>query len=336
MEYIDEMKATGISREQLCEILMINTRRVRRWRQNFVKQGNYADCRKGPTISYNKLNEHEIHEITIMAKDDKYSNLSHRELAIRGNDEKRVFASKSTFYRILRDLGLIFSRNTRKSAKKKVPAPKIKEIADVPNRVWSWDFTYVWTGTEWIYLLCILDVFSRKLMNWIVTRTMTDDVALQLWNDTLCHYELFDPESRPVPLWSFSDHGSQMTSKDTKKFFEGMDIPMVYARYNVPEDNGIHESFHKTLKHDKNMGYYYWKVSSVDNLNVYMTDFELYYNDNRVHSGIGDVTPNQMYYGLANDIKLKRRVLWEGAIKKRIENNRKVKTKKLNKEKRVA
>ena len=174
-------------------------------------------------------------------------------------------------------------------------------------------------------------------MSWRVTRVMTDDVAIQLWEDTLHHYKLFDPAVRPVPLWSFSDHGPQMTSGDTKKFFKDMKIPMAYSRYKVPEDNGIHESFHKTLKHDKNMGYYYWKVASEDDLEAYMRDFAPYYNANRTHSGIGDVTPDQMHQGLANDIQRKRRKNWQKAITKRQAANRKAnKLRNLRKEKRAA
>jgi len=336
VEFIGEMKEEGLSRERTCAVLMLPTRRVRRWRENFAERGTFEDLRSGPAVPYNKLNESEIQEIDAMSGDEKYSDLSHRELAIKAQDEKRVFASKSTFYRRLKALGRMAAQKARKSLKKKIPAPKIKEIATAPNRVWSWDFTYVWTGVEWIYLICILDVYSRKLMSWLVTRVMTDDVAIELWEDTLHRCGLFDPDSRPVPLWSFSDHGSQMTSKDTKKFFKEADIPMAYARYNVPEDNGIHESFHKTMKHDKNMGFYFWKVSSEYDLVAYMEDFEPYYNTRRYHSGIGDVTPDQMYNGTANDIKRKRREEWDKAIKKRQKNNRKQGFKKSNKEERAA
>jgi len=333
MEFISEMNMEGISKERVCEILMLSSRRVRRWKRSFSETGSLEDLRKGPSIPRNKLNSGEIQEIAAMAADQKYSDLSHRELSIRAQDEKRVFASKSTFYRVLKALGLIGKQESRTGEKKKVPAPKIKDIANAPNRVWSWDFTYVWTGGEWIYLLCILDVYSRRLMSWVVTRSMTDDVAIDLWEDTLHHYGQANPAERPVPLWSFSDHGSQMTSNDTKKFFKGMKIPLVYARYKVPEDNAIHESFHKTLKHDKTTGYYYWKVASVEDLIAYMKKFEVFYNSIKTHSGIGDVTPDQMHKGLANVIWKKRRAGWKKAIKEREENNRK---ENLEKEKKAA
>jgi len=330
------MKEERFVRERTCAVLMVSPRRVRRWRENFAERGNFEDRRSGPAVPYNKLNESEIQEIDAMSSDEKYSELSHRELAIKAQDEKRVYASKSTFYRRLKALGRMAAQKVRRGCKKKFTALKIKEIATVINRIWTWDFTYVWTGYEWIYLICILDVYSRKLMSWRVTREMTDDVALELWEDTLHRYELFDPDARPVPLWSFSDHGSQMTSKDTKKFFKDAGIPMAYARYNVPEDNGIHESFHKTMKHDKNMGFYFWKVSSEDDLIAYMEYLEPYYNTKRNHSGIGDVTPEQMYDGTANDIKRKRREGWGKAITERQKNNKKQDSKQSKKEKRAA
>lgn len=336
IKFIDEMSMHKMSKERVCEILRISSRRVRRWKRKFSETGSFEERKKGGAIPRNKLNACEIREIAAMAADEKYSNLSHRELSIRAQDEKRVFASKATFYRVLKALGLIGKQTNRTGEKKKVPAPKIRDVANAPNRVWSWDFTYVWTGMEWIYLLCILDVHSRRLMSWVVTRSMTDDVAIELWNNTLHHYGLFDPAQRPVPLWSFSDHGSQMTSKDTKKFFKGMKIPLVYARYKVPEDNAIHESFHKTLKHDKTMGFYYWKVASVEDLISYMKDFEVFYNSKKTHSGIGDVTPNQKYNGLANAIRKKRNTGWKKAIKTREENNRREQLKKSKKEKKAA
>jgi len=337
VKFIDAMKEEGFSREWVCDVLLIPSRRVRRWKDNFADSGDYQDRRRGPGVPHNRLNKNETDEIAAMAENEKYSGLSHRELAIRAQDEKRVFASKSSFYRVMKALGLIGKRQVRRSRKEKVAAPKIGDVADEPNRVWSWDFTYVWTGTEWIYLICILDVYSRRLMSWLVTRVMTDDVAIQLWEDTLHQYGLFDPAARPIPLWSFSDHGPQMTSADTTKFFKDMEIPMAYSRYRVPEDNAIHESFHKTLKHDKNMGYYYWKVASEEDLEGYMQNFAVYYNTNRTHSGIGDVTPDQMHRGLANDIQQKRRNSWKQAIAKREEKNKRTnKLRKITKEKRVA
>ena len=67
-----------------------------------------------------------------------------------------------------------------------------------------------------------------------------------------------------------------------------------------------------------------------------METFAIHYNTNRTHSGIGDVTPEQMYNGLANDIQRKRRKGWDKAIRERQKNNKKNKLHKIIKEKKVA
>ena len=323
-KFLEERKKAGFSIEDTCRILQVNSRRLRRWKELEVERGSMEDMRQGPKNPLNRLTLREITWITSMGVDAKYSHLSYREACIKARELDIVHASFSSFYRVWKSLGLINGcfRKSGHVSNRKVPAPKIKEIANCPNRVWSWDFTYVWTGSSWLYLLCILDVYSRRLMSWKVCERMTDDVAIELWDETLLRYNLFLESFRPCQLISFSDHGSQMTSNDTKDFFEKMKIPMEYARYKVPEDNSIHESFHKTLKHDKNFEYYFWKVSSKVELEVYMENMEKIYNYERYHSSLGYTTPNQMYMGESQKIIAKREAKNREARLNRIKFNK--------------
>jgi len=75
--------------------------------------------------------------------------------------------------------------------------------APAPNRKWIADFTYIWTAEGWLYVAAVLDLFSRRVVGWSMSATMTaqfvtDALVMAIWR-----------RGRPEALLHHSDRGSQ-------------------------------------------------------------------------------------------------------------------------------
>ncbi len=75
--------------------------------------------------------------------------------------------------------------------------------ADLPNRKWLADFTYVWTAEGWLYVAAVLDLFSRRIVGWSMkaerdATLVMDALMMALWR-----------RGRPSTLLHHSDQGSQ-------------------------------------------------------------------------------------------------------------------------------
>ena len=83
--------------------------------------------------------------------------------------------------------------------------------APAPNRKWVADFTYIWTAEGWLYVAAVLDLFSRRVVGWSMSATMTaelvtDALVMAIWR-----------RGRPRELLHHSDRGSQYTSEQCQR-----------------------------------------------------------------------------------------------------------------------
>ncbi len=79
-------------------------------------------------------------------------------------------------------------------------------VADVPNRKWAGDITYIWTSEGWLYLAVILDLHSRRVVGWAVSDRMKKDLAIRALDMAV---RLRQP---PEGCLFHSDRGSQYCS----------------------------------------------------------------------------------------------------------------------------
>jgi hypothetical protein len=90
--------------------------------------------------------------------------------------------------------------------------------APAPNCKWIADFTYIWTAEEWLYVAAVVDLFSRRVVGWSMSATMTaqlvtDALVMAIWR-----------RGKPRALLHHSDRGSQYNSEPFQRlepsFFE--------------------------------------------------------------------------------------------------------------------
>ena len=246
-----------------------------------------------------RLLPNEKEDIIKLAKDDKYMDLSHRQLSVVASESTDLEASASSFYRVMKKERLMEDRQRR--TKTPQPRPEIKP--DGPNQVWSWDLTYIVLGPSFVYLFAIIDVFSRKIVGWHLGFNARLESMKKAWDNALGNEDLIGVSGAPKLPTALSDHGVQMAKKTAKQFFKDLGIKQLFARYQTPQDNAWIESWFRILKYD---WLRYKDYVSFDQLKAIIRQFIVVYNTQRYHGAIGYVTPEQKHTGQAKQILKER------------------------------
>src|SRR6267378_1416268 len=114
--------------------------------------------------------------------------------------------------------------------------------ATTPNKVWLADITYIPTGEGWLYLAVVLDMFSRKVVGWAMSATITKEL-------TIAALEMAVSQRRPGPgLLHHSDRGSQYAAHAYRHLLERSNMLCSMSRKGDCWDNAPMESFFGSLK----------------------------------------------------------------------------------------
>lgn len=153
---------------------------------------------------------------------------------------------------------------------------------------WHIDFSYIKICGSFYYFVSILDGYSRRILNWRLCDTMEGINAEVLVTETK---ELY-PEAKSPRL--ISDNGSQFISKEFAELLFVLEIGHTFTRSCHPQSNGKLERFHRTFKteHTRRSAY----VNDAD-ARIRMGLWLAYYNSGRLHSAIGYLTPDDVFYG---------------------------------------
>ena len=155
--------------------------------------------------------------------------------------------------------------------------------ATQPNRKWIADFTYIWTAEGWLYVAAVIDLFSRRVVGWSMSATMTaqlvtDALLMAIWR-----------RGKPDALLHHSDQGSQYTSEQFRQLMADNGVTCSMSRSGNVWDNAAMESFFSTLKTERTARKVY---RSRNQARADIFDFiERFYNAKRRHSTIGYLSP---------------------------------------------
>jgi putative transposase len=154
-----------------------------------------------------------------------------------------------------------------------------------PNRVWAADITSCWTGSGWVHVAIVMDLYSRRLVGWAMHGLMTERLVV----DAL---EMAVMRRQPTgPLIHHSDQGSQYQSHLFRTKLREYGITLSMSRRGNCWDNAPVESFFKTLKNElQNDARFKTREEARAQLFDYM---EVFYNRQRLHSTLGYVSPTQ-------------------------------------------
>jgi Transposase and inactivated derivatives len=155
--------------------------------------------------------------------------------------------------------------------------------APAPNRRWIADFTYVWTTEGWLYVAAVVDLFSRRVVGWSMSATMTaqlvtDALMMAIWR-----------RGKPDALLHHSDQGSQYTSEHFQRLMADNGVTCSMSRSGNVWDNAAMESFFSTLKTERTARKTY---RTRDQAKADVFDYiERFYNPKRRHSTLGYLSP---------------------------------------------
>lgn len=170
-------------------------------------------------------------------------------------------------------------------------------FADKPSQKWVGDITYIYTSeTGWTYLAIVMDLFDLKVVGWSYGLNMTDELVIDAFNKALINRGL---EKNGI---FHSDRGSQYTSNDYEDLLSTLTIKHFYSKKGYPYDNASMESFNAILKKEEvNVNSY----RTFEEAKLVIFEFiESWYNNKRIHSTLGYITPNQKYNNYITALKI--------------------------------
>jgi putative transposase len=215
----------------------------------------------------------------------------YRRLTYTMIDEDIVAVSPSSVYRVLKNAELLNRWNRKASKKGDGFTQPLK-----PHEHWHIDISYINISGTFYYLCSILDGFSRHIVHWEIRERMTEmDVEIILQRG----HEMF-PDASPRII---SDNGPQFIAKDFKEFIRVSGMTHVKTSPYYPQSNGKLERYHKTIK---STCIRVKTPLSLQDARRVVTEFVTHYNNQRLHSAIGYVTPKDKLEGRADTIHTQR------------------------------
>ena len=158
------------------------------------------------------------------------------------------------------------------------------------NRAWVGDITYVATGEGWLYLACVMDLASRRIVGWSMSDRIQQDLVCQALKSA--YWQRKPPEG----LIMHSDRASQYAGDSHRQLIQDYGMIQSVSRRANCWDNAAMESFFKTLKVERihQLRYDTRALAKID-----LVDWiEGFYNQRRMHSSIGYKTPVDAEYSL--------------------------------------
>ena len=154
-----------------------------------------------------------------------------------------------------------------------------------PDQAYVSYITYIWTQEGWLYLAVVIDLFSRKVVGWSMSSSMTaqlvcDALTMALW------------QRKPkAGLLHHSDRGSQYASRQFRQLLKTHRVTGSMSRKGDCWDNAVVESFFGTLKQERvQWRHYQTRHAAQQDILQYIT---MFYNSQRLHSYLDYRSPSQ-------------------------------------------
>jgi putative transposase len=201
-----------------------------------------------------------------------------------------IFCSRKRVAHLMRQHRLVGCRphhrlHTTQRDPQAVPAPNWLNQdfhSPAPDRKWVADMTYIATAEGWLYLACVLDLYSRQIVGW----AMADRMDTALVQSAL---EMAVRRRRPAQgLLHHSDQGSQYTSELYRQCLAKYQCQESMSRVGNCYDNAVMESFFATLKAECAIQPFASRAQARSAIFEYI---EAWYNRVRLHSSLGYLSP---------------------------------------------
>ena len=309
LEIIRTVEESDLPVKRTLDQLQVSRSSFYRWYKTYVEHGAEGLTPRPSSRGqfWNRIPDSERERVVEVALEKP--ELSARELAWHITDSEGWFISERSVYRILRDYDLLTS-----------PAYIVMSAADRfqhqtrrVHELWQTDFTYFKViGWGWFYLSTVLDDYSRYIVTWKLRTSMSADDVKATLDDALTKtgVERVKVHHRPRLL---SDNGPCYISEELKEYLAEKDMQHTRGKPYHPQTQGKIERYHRTMKNVVKLRNYYLS----EELERELARFVDYYNNERVHESLDNVTPADVYHGRHRQILQARELLKMQTLRRR-------------------
>lgn len=198
--------------------------------------------------------------------------------------------SRKRVRRLLKIMGLetIYPKPKfkRKKSKEETVFPYLLDNIAVtePDKVWATDITYIRMKNGWLYLVCVLDWYSRYVLSWEISNTMDSGFAIKALESAL---------RISVPQIFNSDQGSQFTSYDFIQVLKNHGVRMSMVGKGRCWDNIFVERLWRTVKYEE---VYLKDYVDFKEARQNLKEYFHFYNNERVHQSLDYKRPCELYF----------------------------------------
>ncbi len=199
---------------------------------------------------------------------------------------KAYIINHKKVYRMMDENNLLLGKVIKTTGKREwVKHRKIEAVK--PMEYLCLDIKYLWVDGDkrYYYLLTIIDVYSRKVIEWILQRSVKKIDVINLFRKIHLEHGIKGVNIR-------NDNGSQFIANDVRQFLRAAEAKQEFTHIATPEENSYIEAYHSILQTEvverfEFTGYYDAKLT--------IAAYVDFYNNNRIHSGINYKTPQQVW-----------------------------------------
>jgi len=298
MEIIRLVENSEISAKRTLMELGINRSTFYNWYQRYLESGYDGLSTRSSSSKrfWNKIPDFVKDQVVDIALEEP--DKSPRELAYHITDKYQYFISESSVYRILKSYDLITSPAFILMS----AGDKFKNPTKRVNELWQTDFTYFRIiGWGWYYLSSVLDDYSRYIISWKLTESMTAEDVKDTLDLAIEKTGIDEVKVKHKPRL-LSDNGPSYLSRDLKEYLEKKQMTHTRGAPYHPMTQGKIERYHRTMKNVVKLDHYYFPWE----LEAELKQFVDHYNNERYHESINNVTPADVFYGRHHEVLSRR------------------------------
>ncbi len=153
-----------------------------------------------------------------------------------------------------------------------------------PNQVWGTDITYIRMRKGFMYVVAIMDWYSRYIVSWVLSNTLSVDFCLESLDMA---FKIAKPEINNT------DQGSQFTAEEYVEKVKSANVKVSMDGRGRVFDNIFTERLWRSLKYEE---VYLKDYDSCVDAKVSIGDYFTFYNNERLHSALGYCPPAEIYF----------------------------------------
>lgn len=245
MMLVEQPLPLHVSERMACNVLNLCRNSLRNARKKFLFCGPIMPVNRSrkQAPQPRALSESERQEVKAVLNSNTYCDQPPIQVYHDLLQQGQYLCSISTMHRLLVEAHMQGERrNQRPPQSHAIP----RLTAKAPNEVWTWDITKLATQKrgEYLSLYVIMDLFSRYIVAWMLSRKENSSLASQLIQEAVCRYDIHANN-----LILHQDRGAPMTAHCYLDLLSELAVTASHSRPRVSNDNPMSEAQFKTLKY---------------------------------------------------------------------------------------